>query len=93
MGRTIPSWRMLLEDELKRWKRFRDALRIDERVIFDDLMDECKRNASAAGAAALPVKTEGMFLSLLFSHHKSLKELRDRIDRINRFLEETNRSH
>lgn len=93
MGRTIPSWRMLLEEELKRWKRFRDALRIDERPIFDDLMDECRRRASAAGAAALPAKAEGMFLSLLFSHHKSLKELCDKIDRINRSLEESNRSH
>jgi hypothetical protein len=93
MGRTIPSWRMLLEEELMRWKRFRDALRIDERPIFDDLMDECRRHASAAGAAVLPAKTEGMFLSLLFSHHKSLKELRDKIERINRFLEESNRSY
>ena len=93
MGRTIPSWRMLLEEELTRWKRFRDALRIDERPIFDDLMDECRRHASAAGAAVLPAKIEGMFLSLLFSHHKSLKELRDKIERINRFLEESNRSY
>ena len=93
MGRTIPSWRMLLEEELTRWKRFRNALRIDERPIFDDLMDECRRHASAAGAAVLPAKTEGMFLSLLFSHHKSLKELRDKIERINRFLEESNRSY
>jgi hypothetical protein len=92
MGRTIPSWRIVLEEELKRWKRFRDALRIDERPIFDDLMDECRRNASATGAAALPSKTEGMFLSLLFSHHKNLKELREKIDRINRLLEEYNRS-
>jgi len=93
VGRTIPSWRILLEEELKRWKRFRDVLRIDERPIFDDLMDECRRNASAAGAAALSAKAEGVFLSLLFSHHKSLKELRDKIDQINRFLEESNRSH
>ena len=92
MGRTIPSWRILLEEELKRWKRFRDVLRIDERAIFDDLMDECRRHASATGAAALPSKTEGMFLPLLFSHHKTLKELREKIDRINRFLEESNRS-
>ena len=93
MGRTIPSWRMLLEEEFKRWEKFQDALRIDEREIFEDLMDECRRYASAAGAATLPVKTEGMFLSALFSHHKSLKELREKVDRIQRLLEESNRSH
>jgi hypothetical protein len=84
---------MLLEEELTRWKRFRDALRVDERPIFDDLMDECRRHASAAGAAALPAKTEGIFLSILFSHHKSLKELRDKVERINRLLEESNQSY
>lgn len=90
MGRTIPSWRMLLEAELKRWKNFRDALRIDERATFEDLMDECRRYASAAGAASFPVKTEGMFLSILFAHHKGLKELCCKIERIHRLLEKSN---
>jgi len=83
MGRTIPSYRITLEEELKRWERFRDALRIDERAIFQDMMDECRRNASAAGAACFPVKTEGIFLSILFAHHKSLMELQSKVDRIN----------
>jgi len=93
MGRTIPSWRILLEEEFKRWEKFQDALRIDEREIFEDLMDECRRYASAASAATFPVKTEGMFLSVLFSHHKSLKELRDKVDRIQHLLEKSNQPH
>lgn len=32
MGRTIPSWRIVLEEELKRWERFQDILRIDARA-------------------------------------------------------------
>ncbi len=92
MGRTIPSWRMVLEEELKRWKRFMDGLRIEDRSTFEDLMNECRRCASVAGAATLPVKTEGMFLSILFSHHKGLKELRDKIERINLLLEEYGKS-
>lgn len=92
MGRTIPSWRMLLEEEFKRWEKFQDALRIDEREIFEDLMDECRRYASAAGAATFPVKTEGMFLSVLFSHHKALKELRDKVEQLNHLLKESNKS-
>jgi len=84
MGRTIPSYRIILEEELKRWERFRDSLRIDERAIFKDMMDECRRHASAAGAGAFPSKTEGMFLSILFAHHKALKELNEKIERISR---------
>jgi len=77
MGRTIPSYRIILEEELKRWERFRDFLRIDEREVFQDLMDECRRCASAAGAGSFPSKTEGMFLSIL----------RERIEHINNLLE------
>jgi len=80
MGRTIPSYRIMLEEELKRWERFQDFLRLDEREVFQDMMDECRRHASAAGAGAFPSKTEGMFLSILFAHHKALKELHDRLD-------------
>lgn len=69
-----------MEEELKRWERFQDALRIDERATFQDMMDECRRNASAAGAAYIQVKTEGMFLSILFAHHRSLRELHDKLD-------------
>jgi len=76
MRRTIHSYRTILEEELKRWERFRDALRTDEREVFEDLMDECRRQASAAGAS-LPVKSEAMFLTILFAHHKALKELNE----------------
>jgi len=82
MGRTIPSYRIILEEELRRWESFRDALRIDERAIFEDLMDECRRHASAAGAACFPVKSEAMSLTILFAHHKTLRELKEKIDRI-----------
>jgi len=83
MGRTIPSYRIMLERELERWKRFQDFLRIDERAIFQDMMDECRRHASAAGAACFPVIAEAMYLTILFAHHKALKELCDKIDQIN----------
>ena len=87
MGRTITSYRIPLEEELKRWERFRDALRIIEREVFHDMMDECRRRASAAGAACIPSKSEAMFLTILFAHHKTLSELNKRIDRIDRALE------
>jgi hypothetical protein len=47
VGRTIPSYRMSLESEIASWKRFRDVLRIDERELFDDLMNLCRDRACA----------------------------------------------
>jgi len=82
MGRTIPSWRIAMEEEMKRWKRFQDVPRIEEREIFEDMTDECRRYASAAGAACFPTKYEPMFLSIIFAHHKALKQLREKIDQL-----------
>lgn len=72
---------MSLEQELKRWEKLRGALRIDEREVFQDMMDESRRHASAAGAGAFPSKTEGMLLFILSACHETLKELLKQRDR------------
>ena len=58
MGRTISSYRIMLEEELRKWKRFQDMLRIDDRGIFEDMTDVCRRYASEAGNLASPSKVE-----------------------------------
>ncbi len=66
---------MALDAEIKTWKGFRDALRIDEREIFDDLMDLARERASAGGASTRYVITEAMFMTLIFQHHRLLRKL------------------
>ena len=46
------------------------------------MKDECRRHVSAAGAGAFLSKTEGMFVSILFAHHKSLKGLQNKVELI-----------
>lgn len=39
MGKTVPSYRMALEEEIGRWKRFRDGLvSYEEKLAFNELM-------------------------------------------------------
>jgi len=82
MGRTIPSYRIILGKELRKWKRFQDILRIDDRAIFEDTTDECRRYASEAGNLASRSKVEPMFLSILFAHHKTLKHVEKTLEQI-----------
>lgn len=79
MGRTIPSWRMVVEAETEKLKKFRDFLRQEDKIIFEDLMNQCKLYASAAGSLASPVKEVPLILSMLFAHHKKLTELEKRL--------------
>jgi len=84
MGRTIPSWRMVVELELEKLKKFRSFLRSEDKVVFDDLLDQCRLYASFAGTMASPVKEIPLLISMLFGQHKRLMELEKRIDRVTR---------
>jgi hypothetical protein len=79
MGRTIPSWRMVVEAETEKLKKFRDSLRQEDKVIFEDLLNQCKLYASAASSLASPVKEVPLIMSMLFAHHKKLAALERRL--------------
>jgi hypothetical protein len=53
MGRTIPSWRIVQEEETCRLRRFKQLLRAEERVVVDDLLNQCKLYAAQTGCLKL----------------------------------------
>ena len=79
MGRTIPSWRIVLDEELTRLARFKQFLRPEDRTVFDDLAAQCRLYASEAGTLASPIKEVPLLLSMIFAQHKRLMELEKRI--------------
>lgn len=87
MGRTVPSYRMVLEGEIRKWEAFLRALRKEDRDAFEELMNACRSYASAAGAATRPVVTEAMFMSILLSHQKNLKEFKAALERLKSTLQ------
>jgi hypothetical protein len=79
MGRTIPSWRIVLNEELTRLTRFRQFLRPEDRSVFDDLVAQCRLYASEAGTLASPIREVPLLLSMIFAQHKRLMELEKHI--------------
>jgi hypothetical protein len=73
---------MVVESEVEKLKKFRDSLRLDDKLIFEDLLNQCKLYASAASSLASPVKEMPLILSVLFAHHKRLTELEKRLQSI-----------
>jgi len=78
---------MVLEGEIKKWEAFLRALRKEDREAFEDLMNACRSYASAAAASTRPVVTEAMFMSILLSHQRSLKEFRAALERLKSTLQ------
>ncbi|MEM2108661.1 MAG: hypothetical protein QXL10_05195 [Candidatus Bathyarchaeia archaeon] len=75
MGKTVESYRMALEEEIRRWNGFARALRTEDREAFDTLMDACRLYASAASNATQPILFEPMIMSILLHQQKTLNRL------------------
>jgi len=80
MGRTVPSYRMAIEDEISRWSGFAKALRIDDKAAFDALMDSVRSYASAGGNATMPILFEPLVMSILISQQKKIMTIEKSLD-------------
>ena len=82
MGRTIPSWRLVVNDEIERIGRFRSFLRVEDKEIFDDLLRQCQHYPPYASTMASVVKEVPLMFSMLFGQHKMIWELEKRLARL-----------
>src|SRR3989304_7977976 len=83
MGKTVPSYRIALEFEIEQWKSFRKALiSAEDKEAFDVLMDMCRENAMASGAACNPIIFEPMIMSILMAHQSKLSEFENKLHEI-----------
>jgi len=82
MGRTVESYRMAIEDEIRRWKGFTKALRAEDREAFEALMDACRLYASAGSNATQPILFEPMVMSILLFQQKKIHMLEKALDAV-----------
>lgn len=78
MGRTVPSFRMLLEGIVEELSAFRRALRGEDRNAFDSLMNKARAHASSCTVVPLLDPIEAMFLSILVEQQKEISSLREK---------------
>ena len=82
LGKTVPSYRVALDHEIQRWNGFSRALRQDDRMGFEQLMDICKNYASAASNATRPVLFEAMAMTILLDQQKTINQLQKKLQTI-----------
>ena len=70
---------MVVEGEIAKLKKFQDSLRLEDKLVFHDLLDQCKLYAPYASTMASPVKEVPLLLSILFGQHKKIIELEKKI--------------
>ncbi len=62
MGRTVPSFRMLLEEIVMELSVFRRALRGDDKIAFDSLMNKARTHASSCTVMPMLEPMDAVFL-------------------------------
>jgi hypothetical protein len=78
MGRTVPTYRMLLEQVIKRWDNYKRALRKGDREAFDRIMNKARMHSSASLFNIHIDPTESMFMSIMLEQEKEIDRLKGR---------------
>lgn len=82
MGRTVPSFRMLLNAEIARWREFRKQLPTEERALFDEMMNNSKLHSSASSCALRMSVFESLCMGILLANQKRLENLAGELEQL-----------
>jgi len=82
MGRTIPSFRIALHQEEKKWVKFREMLDKKSKKNFDDLFDTARLYISACMMSCRPIRLESILMGIIFHHFKQILSLGGKIEPI-----------
>jgi hypothetical protein len=84
MGRTVPTFRQMIEFFGVEWNSFRHALRSEDQEMFDALLNHARRHAAAGHHFSHPHPFEPIVISMLLEHEKDLQRLRGKLDGISK---------
>ena len=75
MGRTVPTFRQVIDDAIARWSKFRRALRREDQEYFDRLFRRVRSYTQAATYQASDNPMEAILLSIALDQEKRLDTL------------------
>jgi hypothetical protein len=75
MGRTVPTFRQLIEEAIQRWSKFRRSLRREDQEHFDRLFLRVRCYTQAATYQCNDSPMEAILLSIVLDQEKRLSTL------------------
>ncbi|MGA9117153.1 MAG: hypothetical protein WB626_10290 [Bacteroidota bacterium] len=79
MGRTVPTFTMVLQAEMESWAKFRRGLRREDQEALDDLWRAARMQLAGSAYAARPVPFESIVMSMLVMQQKAIRALESRL--------------
>lgn len=62
----------LLAKEIQSWKSFGDSLRLEDRTMFNKMIQQCYKHLKSINAKGEPYATESLMLSLILTQHQMI---------------------
>ena len=82
MGRTVPTFTLVLQEEMESWGKYRRGLRREDQELFDDLFRAARLQLASSAYAARPIPFESIAMSMLLAQHSLIRELARRVAKL-----------
>jgi hypothetical protein len=77
MGRTVPTFTMVLQQEIDSWSKFRRGLRKEDQDALDELFRAAHRQLAGSAYAARPIPFESVAMSMFLAQQRMIQELKE----------------
>lgn len=81
MGRTVPTFTMVIQQEMESWAKFRRGLRKEDQEALDELFRAARVQLAGSAYAARPIPFESIVMSMLIAHQQTIRQLAEQLSR------------
>ena len=82
MGRTVPTFTMVIQQEMESWSKFRRGLRKEDQDALDELFRTARMQLASSAYAARPIPFESIVMSMMVAQQREIHKLREKMERI-----------
>ncbi len=82
MGRTVPTFTMVIQQEMESWSKFRRGLRKEDQDALDELFRTARMQLASSAYAARPIPFESIVMSMMVAQQREIKELKKKLERL-----------
>jgi hypothetical protein len=79
MGRTVPTFTQVIEQEMQSWSKFRRGLRREDQEMLDDLFRAARMQLAGSAYAARPIPFDSVVMSMLLAQQRMIRKLEERL--------------
>jgi len=77
MGRTVPTFRNMIDFFGLEWSDFKRALGYNDKNVFEDLLNHARKHGASGTNMVNPNPFEHIVISILIEHEKSIRKLNE----------------